>query len=266
MGNIFSKPTRKANKRAREFDEIEDQMHQQKKPKMKSVFFYRHRSKKFMVKKRYMIHGSYMFSGDSCCFTIEKVYAELFFRYFGKFVLNLEINRDGEHDAELEKLIVKHCTSSMIEKITIDETTIGFDIPLNILFPNLTTLELFNVKLLEPKSIESNFPQLKSLVIQDKNSLIPSSTISELLRLNTQLETVRLKQGKNDQCFLRFVATTNKWVPDIAKLQDWQNLPDEVPFFCPNCLTELDYVVEQNEDDLIAEACASLERQNILLQ
>lgn len=54
-------------------------------------------------------------------------------------------------------------------------------------FPNIVELELIQVEFTHPKSFESHFDQLKSLVIRHNEDLIESSTINEMLRLNRQV-------------------------------------------------------------------------------
>lgn len=69
---------------------------------------------------------------------------------------------------------------------------------LNVFFPNLTSLELKNVTLNEPKPFAMNFTQLKHFKLYNEKNTIEKSTVVEMLRVNPQLEKLVLKQRDYD--------------------------------------------------------------------
>lgn len=154
--------------------------------------------------------------------------AVLFFRQFGHLVSNLSLNYMAQHAINIEKSVLKHCSDSItvlelmlchgnnletlneplekVKELTITKSIIGPKLSmLSNWFPNLISLKLVQVELVECKALEVNFSQLKHLVIFNKEQTIPQTTIGELLRVNPQLESLNL-QCKLDADFLWHIA------------------------------------------------------------
>lgn len=76
-------------------------------------------------------------------------------------------------------------------------------------------MELIQVELMHPKSLEAMFAQLKHLVIYNEEQTIPQATIVALLRFNPQLESLIL-QCKLDVDFLQNIATCTSLVETLT--------------------------------------------------
>lgn len=199
----------------------------------KSVFSRRYRNKKYVM--------STFLIGKSDYIAIEKSFAALLFRHFGEFISDLLVDCLSQHDKTSEKSILLYCSSFLVNLDLVYTTTNCFKTiekpfekveklaivrgmlnqkmsQLNVWFPNLTSLELFNVKFLEPQTVEVHLPALKQLMIHNDQMTLQQSTIVELLRLNPQVEVLRWRQLTYDASLVRSIS---ECLPLLEELELW---------------------------------------------
>lgn len=81
-----------------------------------------------------------------------------------------------------------------VQKLMVNGCTLGVKFGhLNKWFPNLVSLRIAGVKLMQPIAIETHFEHLTALkIVNDEDASIPEHTIRKMLQLNRQLKTLKL--------------------------------------------------------------------------
>lgn len=202
-------------------------------PSAQSVFSQQYRNKKFVL-STFMI-------GNSAYNTIDKTFAVPFFHHFGEYVSDLLVDCLTQHDQQVEAAILTHCAASLvsldlvytttncfkaiskpfqnIEKLTIVRSMLSQKLSdVNAWFPNLTSLEMLNIKLVDPTCIEHHFHSLKELMIHNEKNTLPQSSIITMLRLNPQVEKMRWRQMEYDSSLLRAIS---EHLPLLEELELW---------------------------------------------
>lgn len=202
-------------------------------PSAQSVFAQQYRNKKFVL-STFMI-------GNSGYNTIDKSFAVPFFHLFGEYVSELLVDCLTQHDQKVEEAILTHCASSLvsldlvytttncfktinkplesIEKLTIVRGMLSQKLSdVNTWFPNLTSLEMLNIKLVDPTCIEHHFHSLKELMIHNEKKTLPQSSIIAMLRLNPQVEKMRWRQVEYDVSLVRAISEN---LPLLEELELW---------------------------------------------
>lgn len=134
--------------------------------------------------------------------------------HFGHISPGISVGFGQIHDSEWQKNIEKYCRKSLhhlnvhnlnenhferiqkpfinVRKLVISESTLGRKMSqMNLWFPNLVCLNLYDVNLTQPKFMEVNLPKLKHLTIGDARNL-PYPPLLKMLRFNPQLKSLSL--------------------------------------------------------------------------
>lgn len=204
-------------------------------PSVQSVFLQKHRNKKCALSP---------FGWTSDSIVITKSFAVPFFCHFGQYVSDLLIDCMSEYSEEVEEAVLTHCSSSLVNLDlaylstdcfntisepfeSIETLKLSYGIlsqkmsAVNTWFPNLTSLELLNVKLIDPTCLENNFHSLKVLLIYNGESTLPQSVIEGMLRLNPQVKILSCRQIEYDISLIRAISerlplleVLELWTPD----------------------------------------------------
>lgn len=186
-------------------------------PSVHSVFSQKYRNKKCVLSS---------FDLGSDFIVITKSFGVQFFCHFGQYVSDLLVDCLSE---EVEEAILTHCTSSLvnldlaylttdcfntiskpfqsIETLTLSHGMLSQKMSaVNTWFPNLTSLKLLNIKLIDPTCLENQFHSLKELVIHNGKSTLPQSAIEGMLHLNPQVEKLECFQKEYDVSLIRAIS------------------------------------------------------------
>lgn len=109
-----------------------------------------------------------------------------------------------------------------VEQLTIVSSWLNENLAkLNVWFPNVNTLKLYNVKTMWIESLEVHYPKLKHLTIYHNKTEIPHSSIIEVVRLNQQLESLSL-HSDIDEDFIRCIEKYSKQLKqlDLCTMND----------------------------------------------
>lgn len=175
---------------------------------------------RFHRKKQFDVVPEILRPSDDGCQKLLMDKAKNCLTHFGQHVSDLSIQFKDHREIEIERLIQKHCITSLrnlklifceknyfgamrkpfvnVEKLAIVDSRLGLKmLHMNHWFPNLVSLELFHVNLNHPEITEVNFPQLKNLVVWDEFFELPSTVVT-MVGHHPQLKSLKLRCDIDD--------------------------------------------------------------------
>lgn len=167
--------------------------------------------------------------------------AEALFRQFGHLISNLTVQWCNHYEGSIEKTLLSCRFDSLtvlrliwlrsidfqtlnkpfekVEDLTIIQSFLSHELSrLNIWFPNLIRLKLYQVKFLQSETLKLKFPLLKHLEISNTLPTMSENLIIAILRINPQLESLTLRHNLD----VKFLQSIAKCLPFVVKLELWE--------------------------------------------